>query len=75
MEWVVNATPQPLYPKERDPVSIVQEAGREKSPPPPPGVRSPDSVARSDSLYRLRYPGPRKNSRDLILNFRKNVEP
>jgi hypothetical protein len=27
MGWVVNATPRPLYPQERDPVSIVQEAG------------------------------------------------
>ena len=25
--WVVNATPRPLYPRERDPVHIVQEAG------------------------------------------------
>jgi hypothetical protein len=27
MGWVVNATFQPLYPRERDPVPIVQEAG------------------------------------------------
>jgi hypothetical protein len=27
MEWVVNATPRPLYPQERDPVQILQEAG------------------------------------------------
>ena len=25
--WVVNATPRPLYPWERDPVPIVQEVG------------------------------------------------
>jgi hypothetical protein len=25
--WVVNVTPRPLYPRERDPVPIVQEAG------------------------------------------------
>ena len=25
--WVVNATPRPLYPRERDPVAVVQEAG------------------------------------------------
>jgi hypothetical protein len=25
--WVVNATPRPLYARERDPVPIVQEAG------------------------------------------------
>ena len=29
-----------------------------KSPPPPTGIRSPDRPARSESLYRLRYPGP-----------------
>ena len=27
MGWVVNATPRPLYPRERKPVPIVQEAG------------------------------------------------
>ena len=27
MGWVVNATPRPLYPRERDPVRNVQEAG------------------------------------------------
>jgi len=26
MGWVVNATPQPLCPREREPVTIVQEA-------------------------------------------------
>jgi hypothetical protein len=27
MGWMVNSTPRPLYPRERDPVPIVQEAG------------------------------------------------
>jgi hypothetical protein len=27
MGWVVNATPRPLYPRERDSVPIVLEAG------------------------------------------------
>jgi hypothetical protein len=27
MGWVVNATPRPLYPQERDPLPIVQEVG------------------------------------------------
>jgi hypothetical protein len=27
MRWVVNATTQPLYPREIDPVTIVQQAG------------------------------------------------
>jgi len=26
---------------------------------PPTGIRSPDGTARSESLYRLNYPGPR----------------
>jgi hypothetical protein len=29
------------------------------SSPPAPGIRSPDRPARSESLYRLSYPGPR----------------
>ena len=51
MGWVVNATPQLLYPRERDPLLILQKAGW---PPPtaglkefgkcrlPTGIRSPD---------------------------------
>jgi len=27
---------------------------------PPTGIRSPDLPARSESLYRLRYPGPQQ---------------
>jgi hypothetical protein len=58
MGWVANATPRPLYPLERDPVPIVQEAGW----PPgqfctlkeylaPTGIRFPDRpplVSRSE---------------------------
>jgi hypothetical protein len=64
--WVVNATPRPLYPRESDPVPILQE------PVWAPGpvwtgaenlasteIRSPDCPARSESLYRLSYRGPR----------------
>jgi hypothetical protein len=49
----------------KDPVSIVQEdgwaprllwTGAENLAP--NGIRSPDRPARSESLYRLRYPGP-----------------
>ena len=61
----VNATPRPLYPWERDPVSIVQEAGWASMPVwrgagnlAFAGVRIPILPARSDSLYRLRYLGP-----------------
>ena len=50
----------------RDPVPIVQEAGWAPGPVwtgvenlAPTGIRSPDRPARSQSLYRLSYPGPR----------------
>jgi hypothetical protein len=48
-----------------DPVPIVQEAGWPPGPVwigvenlAPTGIRSPDRPARSESLYRLRFPGP-----------------
>jgi hypothetical protein len=60
---VINATPRPQYVRERDPVPIVQEAGWAPEPVrtgaenlAPTGIRSPDRPARSESLYRLRYP-------------------
>jgi hypothetical protein len=63
---VASPTPRPLYPRERDPVPIVQEAGWAPGSVwtaaenlAPTGIRSPDRPARSESLYRLRYPGPR----------------
>ena len=44
------------------PVPIVQEADWTRGPvrkiSPPPGIRSPDRPARSESLYRLSYSGP-----------------
>ena len=61
-ECVVNATPRPLYPRGRDPVPVVEEAGwapvlvwtaaenRAQT-----GIRSPDCPAGSESLYRLSY--------------------
>ena len=49
----------------KDPVPIVQEAGLAPGPVwigaenlAPAGIQSPDLPARSESLYRLRYPGP-----------------
>ena len=62
MGWMVNATPRPFYPRERDSVPILKEAawapgliltGAENFAP--TGVRSLDRPARSESLYRLRY--------------------
>jgi hypothetical protein len=57
---VVNATTLPLYTWERGPVPIVQEAGSGlvRKILAPTGIRFPDRTAHSESLYRLRYPGP-----------------
>ena len=61
----VQATSWPLYPQERYPVPIVQEAGWAPGPVwtgaenlAATGIRSPDFSARSESLYRLIYRGP-----------------
>jgi hypothetical protein len=52
-----------FLPPEKDPVPLVQEAGWAPEPVwtgaenlAPTGIRSPDRSARSQSLYRLRYP-------------------
>ena len=62
-EWVVSSTPRPHFTPGKDPVPILQKAGW----PPGPvwtGGKSrphrdsiPDRPARSQSLYRLSYPG------------------
>ena len=55
--WVANATPRPLYPRDRDPVTIVLEAGWAPRPVwtdaknlASTGIRSPDPPARSEFL-------------------------
>jgi hypothetical protein len=60
---MVNATPRPLYPRERDPVPILQQAGKATGPVwtgaknfAPHGIRSLDRPDRSESLHRRRYP-------------------
>ena len=65
MGWAVKATPRPFYPRERDPIPIVQEAVWAPGPVwtdaenlDLTGIRSPDRTARSESLYGLRHPGP-----------------
>ena len=70
----VDTTPQPLYPRERHPVLIAWEAGWAPGPVctgadnlNPTGIRSPDRPARSESLYRLSHPGPRREVTALIL--------
>jgi len=61
--WGISVTLRPLFTPGKDPVPIVQEA--EWIPGPiwtsaenlaPTGIRFPDRPARSQSLYRLRYP-------------------
>jgi hypothetical protein len=62
---VVNATPWPLYPRERDPSTHrtggwVGRSWRVRKISPPTGIRSPDRSGRSQSVYRLRYPSPQR---------------
>jgi len=70
MGWVVNGTLRPLYPRERHPVPIVQEAwwalgpvwtGAEKSHP-SPGLDS----RTAQHVASLSYPGP-------LLSFRHHM--
>jgi hypothetical protein len=64
--WVVNATPRLLYLRGTDPVPSVKEDGWVPSSVwtgaenlVSIGIRSPCCSARSESLYRLSYPGPK----------------
>jgi len=61
--WGVSVTPRSLFTPGKDPVPIVQEAGWAPGSVwtgaenlVHTGTRSPDRPARSQSLYRLRYP-------------------
>jgi len=64
--WGVWSTPRPgRFTPGKDPVLIVWEAGWAPAPVwtdaenlIPTGIRSPDRQTRSESLYRLSYPGP-----------------
>ena len=58
--WVVNGTPRPLYSRERD----RGRCGRVRKISSPTGIRSPKRPFRSESLYRLSYPGTRLDTRD-----------
>jgi hypothetical protein len=57
---VVKATPRPLYPRERDALSTVCEAGWVPGEV-RTGSRSPDRPTGIESLYRLHFPA---HSRD-----------
>jgi len=61
--WGVSVTSRLLFTPGKDSIPIVQEAGWATGPVwtgeenlAPTGIRSPDRPARSQSLYRLRYP-------------------
>jgi hypothetical protein len=77
MGWVVKATPRPLYPRERPSTHCTGgtqgRSGWVQKISPPTGIRSPDRPSRSESLYRLSYPGPllslRINNFFTITNF------
>ena len=65
--WGVSVMHWPLFTPGQDPVPIVQEAGWAPEPVwtgsenlAPTAIRSPDRPARSQSLYRLRYPPHRQ---------------
>jgi len=62
MVWVINATPRLIYPRGKNPLPIEWVpgpvwTGAENLAP--TGIRFPDRPARSESLYRLRYPSAR----------------
>ena len=77
--WGVSVTLRPLFTPRKDPAPIVQEVGWASRPVwtgeenlAPTGIRSPDRPARSQTLYRLRYPGPRSI---LSLRYKNNTIP
>jgi hypothetical protein len=67
MGWVVNATPRPLYPRERpgthciggwvDPTAGLDGCRKSR---PHRDFRVPDRLAPRESLFRLSYSGPRE---------------
>jgi len=68
MGWVENSTPQPLYPRERPGTHCIGGLGGPRAgldgcgkSRPPTGIRYLDRPTRSESLYRLSYPGPYLN--------------
>jgi hypothetical protein len=64
MWWVLSAMLWPLYPRGKNPVPIVQEAGWDQGPfwtcaenLAPTEIRLLGRLVSSESLYRLCYPG------------------
>ena len=56
MGWVDSAAPLPLYPRERKPSVYYIGGWTGVENLSPTGIRSLDRLARSESLYRLRFP-------------------
>jgi hypothetical protein len=75
MGWVVSTTPRPLYPRERPGTHctggwVGPRAGLDVCEKfVPTEIRSPDRPARSQSLYRLSYPGPFGKCTNFLLAF------
>jgi hypothetical protein len=76
---VANATPRPLYARERGPLPIVQAAAWSPGPVwtgaqnlASTGIRTLKPPARMESLYRLSYPGPRNGYVERSYLQRKN---
>ena len=57
---VVNTTPRPFYPLVPKKRPCTHCIGDWVGPRAPTRIRSPDRPARSESLYRLHYPDPRR---------------
>ena len=73
--WGLSVTPRPLFTPEKDPIPILQEVGWAPGPVwtgaenlASTGIRSSDRPARSQSLYRLSYPGPQL-SQNIVLKW------
>ena len=79
--WVISSTPRPHFTPGKEPVPILQEAGWAPGPV-WTGGRSrphrdsiPDRPARSQSLYRLSYPGhPTNNIPVLYTSMRSDKQ-
>ena len=78
--WVVDTMPRPLYPREKPGAHCVGGwvghrtglDGCEKFRP--TEIWSPDRLAGSESLYRLRYPDPRHdNDLDIFIRVKKQT--
>ena len=73
---MVSVTPRPLFTPGKDPVTIIQDVGWAPGPVwtgaknfAPTGIGSPDHPARSQSLYRLRYPTEKNIYKGLVVKF------